>query len=398
MWEYFIPDDLVALVLVRLPFDALFRCRSVSKSWRDLIDAPNFTQLYLNSSPLDNTKQHIIACPPSGRTFYAFQWVHELEGSSQYKAINPKKFENPFPDFFSGQVQIVGSSNGILCLWNKSSDSLLLWNPWINKFSSLPGLPVDCTEAGSYCVGAAFGIDPKNDDYKVVKWYEFEDVYGYEFCVYSLKLNSWRRIKDGLPYDEVIEPHSSCTFVNGVLYFVVKYDESESDDDYDNYDDPDDDDYDSNEDEVYFIVGFDLGSEEFRYVCSVPVSPRYKDQYDYHHLLSLNGRLQCFSSYMNRGGLMGQIWERRKKDDRDKMTWDLVSFVSFYSRGSDFRDSRILAVEEKYRILLQVGEKLVLHDFDKRSIGEVIINDKEAGSITSCTCVQGFVNPCSFLI
>ncbi|CAI9096181.1 OLC1v1032266C1 [Oldenlandia corymbosa var. corymbosa] len=380
----FIPRELLADVLVRLPVISLFRCRRVSKSWRDLIDSPCFTQLYLKRSP-PNSK--VIVALQRGGAFYAFDWVHEWDGGSHYRASNPKKLENHLSDFLVGQVQIVGSSNGILCLWNITKDGHVLWNPWINKFSILPPLPVDCKNGGSYCVGAAFGSDHSNDDYKVVKWfklasymswelddasfdgYEDSSFDGYEFCVYSLKLNSWRRIKDAMPH-EMPQAHD-CTFVNGALYFLVQ--EKMKFGYHDN-----------------FIVAFDLGSEEFRRISTVPHSPRFKEVYEYHHLCSLNGRLACISTYTER--LFGELWVM--VDDGAKRSWTLFACINIGLSGSD---CRVMAVSERSKkMLLQVGKKLALYDIENRSIRDVIINDKPS-CITSCTCVRGFVSPCSSL-
>ncbi|CAI9098833.1 OLC1v1035553C1 [Oldenlandia corymbosa var. corymbosa] len=216
----YIPHHLLDDLLVRLPIDSLIRARCVSKSWRDLIDTPSFTQLHLQKSNLGTKNSRIIAL--KGTTIYTFDWVREQggDGDGNYKAVNVKKLRDlPF-DNQVGRVEIAGTA----------TDELVLWNPRINKLSLLPPpLPVDSDGDERCWTEVAFGYDHINDDYKVVKWHKLGNSIsslfdesscdGYEMLVYSLKLNSWRRITDAIPF-ELPKTHD-CVFANGALHWLV---------------------------------------------------------------------------------------------------------------------------------------------------------------------------------
>ncbi|CAI9098828.1 OLC1v1035548C1 [Oldenlandia corymbosa var. corymbosa] len=204
------PQHLIANVLLRLPFNSLLRFRCVSKSWRDLIVSPYFTKLHSKTSHIET---RIISV--KGSTFYSLDSVPAIA----------KQLNSPALEFPAREYQLAGSCNGIICLWNSEADDLVLWNPWIDKFSALPFPPYEFPSSyRGCCLGTGFGYDYIDDDYKVVKWHTFSDFSDhlnnlpssdrYELCVYSLKQNSWKRIKDAIPFQMPDEfnfffPHES---------------------------------------------------------------------------------------------------------------------------------------------------------------------------------------------
>ncbi|KAJ8530700.1 hypothetical protein K7X08_023581 [Anisodus acutangulus] len=68
-----------------------------------------------------------------------------------------------------------------------------------------------------------FGYDESNDDYKVVEIngiYGIHYVYGANIKIYSLKANSWRRMKK---YSDALFSPDSGVFVNGSLHWAVAH-------------------------------------------------------------------------------------------------------------------------------------------------------------------------------
>ncbi|CAI9098830.1 OLC1v1035550C1 [Oldenlandia corymbosa var. corymbosa] len=183
-----------------------------------------------------------------GRKFYAIDWLQKQDGGAgggdcsgnNHKAARAKMLKTPRLDFSAwrhdikgSSPEIVGSSNGMLCISNRQKDYIVLWNPWIHKYFVLPSFPFESRERESRWhyisrVGAAFGYDHRGDDYKVVNCSIFGEPRSIcEFCIYSLKTNSWRRImvEDiSLPL-EVRKEGSHRSFkdfavVNGVLHWI----------------------------------------------------------------------------------------------------------------------------------------------------------------------------------
>ena len=74
----------------------------------------------------------------------------------------------------------------------------------IRKYKKLPSEPRDYSGSGR--PNFAFGHDPHNDDYKVVRIVEFskEDtpLLDFEVKVHSIRSRCWKKIKEELPMKE----------------------------------------------------------------------------------------------------------------------------------------------------------------------------------------------------
>ncbi|OMP08780.1 hypothetical protein COLO4_06128 [Corchorus olitorius] len=133
-----IPLDIITDILCRLPVEELLRFRSVSKPWCSLIDSPNFIKLHLSHSLKTQTNLSLIL---KDSDFYSVN----LDSLQTAQKINHA------PD--GKQTQILGSCNGLLALLNPNDKIVQFLGKGDESFSS-------------------------------------------EVKVYSLKTNSWRRVKD----------------------------------------------------------------------------------------------------------------------------------------------------------------------------------------------------------
>ncbi|CAI9098834.1 OLC1v1035554C1 [Oldenlandia corymbosa var. corymbosa] len=138
------------------------------------------------------------------------------------------------------------------------------------------------------------------------------------------------------------------------------------------------------------VVAFDLGSEEFREIASLPGHEWYR--YEFQRLCYLNGRISCISSYTSVGRLVGEL--RVKEDYGVESSWTKLASIDI--NGLSGLNFRPLAFSEKSgKMLLQIGwKKLAVYDVETKSIKDVSIND-ERTCVTSCACVGGLVSPCS---
>ncbi|CAI9104311.1 OLC1v1002954C1 [Oldenlandia corymbosa var. corymbosa] len=395
MSDYHIPDNLMAEVLLRLPFDSLIRFRCVSKSWRDLIDSPFFIEVHSERSkecpPPHSADNKIVAI--KGTTFYTFDSVCKLRGGL-CRAI-ARELNSPSLEFEERGLEIVGSCNGMVCLWNFRTDELALWNPWIQHCSALPSPPYEFTKKCRCSMGAAFGYDHVNDDYKVVKWHiqfvpynsyrELPSSCRYDLCVYSLKLNSWKRIQSScIPFElpEFYYFPADCALVNGELHWLVT--------------------------EISwgfetFILAFDLGSEEFRKMSCGPGNTDSPDLISYIHdpkLCNLNGYLSffCNKMFQRERKRVGEVWIMEDYGGECESSWTQLASIDFPDYNQGYWGLKpVTFSKKKKKMLLQSGwEKLVLYDLDKKSVRDVTISG-EASCSASCVSAGSLISPFSWL-
>ncbi|XP_028785357.1 F-box/LRR-repeat/kelch-repeat protein At2g27520-like [Neltuma alba] len=181
----FLPEDIMANILKRIPIKSLSRFRCVCKQWKNLFQTRSFIADYLHHPGHDDT-------PP-----LLLQSNHRTD-PLKLRFVDEKKrvreFQNP-PSIDSLQcANLIGSSNGLVCVEFDESGtspfSLLLWNPTTTKVRKIPRAINDFK--GNCILG--FGYCQIINDHKIVRVYEFDlKVNGVE--VYSLSTNSWKEIK-----------------------------------------------------------------------------------------------------------------------------------------------------------------------------------------------------------
>jgi F-box interacting protein len=129
------------------------------------------------------------------------------------------------------ETDIVGCYGGLVCIQNKTSRKIVIWNPVIRSFRKLPPeLPSHSHSSPLVITGFivyAFGYDPHKDDYKVLRLLEFCDLMGilgrnYEVQLYSLRSNSWKKIKQKWPNKFLsIRQEESGTCFNGAFHWLI---------------------------------------------------------------------------------------------------------------------------------------------------------------------------------
>ncbi|XP_017257053.2 F-box protein CPR1-like [Daucus carota subsp. sativus] len=182
-------EHLITEILCRLPVKNLLRFRCVSKPWCSLIDSPRFVKAHLKRSIECKAKPGIII-----KSFVSYSVDYDSLGRST-TAI---EIDEPLKTYLHATGD-VGSCNGLHCLYNLQTD-LFLWNPAMRKCRKLPSAPADFLrpfefDKSSLC---GFGYDAANDDYKVLRIVQPDghDLCGSKASIYSLKTNSWRRLKN----------------------------------------------------------------------------------------------------------------------------------------------------------------------------------------------------------
>ena len=228
-----IPIDLIAHILCRLPVKSVVRFLCVSKSWAELIKGLGFINTHLKRSINSDRDCTIIidqiASVPS-LNFLSVLFRHDNENCL------PKAMEiyPPLQGRPERETTIVDYCNGLVCLHNCVKE-IALWNPLIRKYKKLPSEPVQRPsgfEDSLWSTVYAFGHDPHNDDYKVVRIAQFCEgdrpllIIGIEVKIYSLKLQAWKKVAEQGPNMLPWISSSPAVSTNGAAHWLTIPDRS----------------------------------------------------------------------------------------------------------------------------------------------------------------------------
>ncbi|XVF74679.1 hypothetical protein PTKIN_Ptkin13bG0130900 [Pterospermum kingtungense] len=213
------PTHLIPDILCRLPVKPLLRFKCVFKPWGSLIDDSEFAKLHLHQSLKTNTnvKLFLDNCSEDDDKAYAVDF-DSLANLVQF----PRPFKAEITKYYS---RVFGSCNGLLAVYHREA-GIALWNPSTRKCHFLPPLDDDITSDHDTIPGyrydpntlLGFGYDVTSNDYKVVEMQRSKTQNCFKVMVYSLKANSWRRIKD-CPYD-IPTNYNDGAYLNNSLHWV----------------------------------------------------------------------------------------------------------------------------------------------------------------------------------
>ncbi|KAL6986804.1 hypothetical protein U1Q18_001756 [Sarracenia purpurea var. burkii] len=253
-----LPSEIVVEILKRLPVKSLLRFSSVCKSWWFLITSPDFITIHLNQTTSNSTA---AAAHTLVRRYCKFRAkeIYSLHLDKESFADERAGIEFPFGEQSRFYFRIVGSCNGILCLYDDlfgNTGNIILWNPMIRRSLTLPvpNFTFDCNDPHMFVLG--FGVDPKTNDHKVVRISYLHGDNAYivlpKVEIFSLQLGSWKEIKTIVPYF-ITEHFWSQAFINGVVHWVAYYRVGKSGDRN----------RDRNRIFRCLVMSFDMGSEVF---------------------------------------------------------------------------------------------------------------------------------------
>ncbi|KAM1556372.1 hypothetical protein EV1_039630 [Malus domestica] len=120
------------------------------------------------------------------------------------------------------------SIHGVVCICNRLRTNVALWNPSIQKFKTIPLPAIEQQQPSSALhISLGFGYDSVSDDFKLLRIAELVTSKGVfvssKVSIYSLKLNSWKRIKN-LPRNDFSTLNvydTALVFSNGALCWLM---------------------------------------------------------------------------------------------------------------------------------------------------------------------------------
>ncbi|KAH0778378.1 hypothetical protein KY290_004805 [Solanum tuberosum] len=222
--SFYFPHEVVTEILLKLPAKSLIRFTVVCKSWYSLITSFPFISAHFAQTPQSDTvfvRRYDSSC---NREHYS---LFEDSKNRPFYLNFTSELHFPF-NCPLGYFRIVGSCNGILCL---SDDlfgelrSLILWNPSIQKFITLPMPSINPQSPHMFVFG--FGADLReSDDYKLVRLvYRKNDDVLYndppEIEIYSINSGVWRRVIGVEIKHCIVEFMWSQVFVNGNVHWIA---------------------------------------------------------------------------------------------------------------------------------------------------------------------------------
>ncbi|XP_057506721.1 F-box protein At3g07870-like [Actinidia eriantha] len=214
-----LPEETILEILKRLPAKSLLRFRCVCKSWSSLITSPNFIISCVNQNNTSENNTYILL---------------RIYSETHKKEIYTLHCDNPTIDLrthldfpftsFNPYFRIVGSCNGLICLADTlytHKNDIVLWNPSIRKFLSLPEPSIRYDKAWVFMSVLGFGFDSRKNDYKVVRIAgDGSKIVPPRVEVYELGSGAWRVI------DAIVPPYEMhhCWLqanLNGIVHWLA---------------------------------------------------------------------------------------------------------------------------------------------------------------------------------
>jgi F-box interacting protein len=235
----YFPVEIISEILLRLEVKSLVRFTCVCKSWCSIISSYSFAFAHL--SPTNRShNNHIddrlllltISCKTNDRRRYVTtvitawfgkQVIEEQELST--KSFNERK-ELKYKHRSLKHFDLLGCSNGLVLI-KFDDDTLLLWNPLLRKFVTLPE-PDNIgyeEELQVHSIGWGFGFDPRTNDYKAVKIVCLENNGGAKLDslvqVFSLATRCWRSFRVCVPDCSLTRRGLPPIFINGPIDDII---------------------------------------------------------------------------------------------------------------------------------------------------------------------------------
>ncbi|XP_019198331.1 PREDICTED: F-box protein At3g07870-like [Ipomoea nil] len=364
-------SDVIIKTLSVLPIKPLVRCRFVCKSWLNLTHDPHLIDTHLSFSSENETHFGLIlkTSVPIGRTLSRSSlFLVANDGADDlFKCVN---VSFSLPSFRT--YEIMGSCNGLLCLFNPLSKHLThIFNPCTREYMVLPSPQRAPEFIVDIIVG--FGFLEEQKEYKLVEVVYYgselvgEGVLWSKVNLYSLGDKSWK----SLGYC----PYSLCgrgcseAFVNGALHWVS----SGYDDDGGGL--------------VSQIVAFDLARESFEVVPS----PEFDSGRLNYSLGVLRG---CLSATKCKFRDYVEIWVMKSYGVKE--SWTKCLKIVCDEVGLIIGAVRPLFFQKNGEILLLHGGVLLSYDPLSKKLREVRVSGMPR-SFKAFVHVGSLVSPCSLV-
>ncbi|PRQ38328.1 putative F-box domain-containing protein [Rosa chinensis] len=206
-----LPNYIILEILSRIPIKSLIQCRSVCKSWRHSLSDSHFTKSLFSQTPTCILLQNSSTINPKSPRLFLID-LDKASGRNDVVIRLPKD-----PNVPTRGVQVVGSCNGLLCVYDRlNCGQLYISNPIIGESLTLPAPSMEI----DYQFVCGFGFCPSNEVYKVVVVTSPSEGTDHgELKVLTVGSGVWRSIGNCV-YHFGYQPYG--VYLNGVLHWIVQ--------------------------------------------------------------------------------------------------------------------------------------------------------------------------------
>lgn len=236
-----LPTNLIFDILSRLPLKSICRCRSVCKTFLELLEHPYFAQLHLakaSSTTVSLALQKHIGY----QGFLCFHLI-DLDDVSKAAPCSTVCYHDvcharshPHPDhslttqnaefyFYDRGAAVVGSCNGLLCLYYALQNAYCIFNPVLGEYVVCPCQTLSAP-AYTYINHSGFGFCSSTRQYKIVRFMCVASVDSLASLpktevvveIHTLGSESWRKMHN-VPHPKIQGSFNS--FLNGCLHWIT---------------------------------------------------------------------------------------------------------------------------------------------------------------------------------
>ncbi|GFP81337.1 F-box protein at3g07870 [Phtheirospermum japonicum] len=224
-----LPTNVIVEILARLPAKTIIQCKTVCKTWLQLITHPHFTSLHFSLARPGLIVHH-------SEMFKNFFKLVDFEDSYDrhdlpHETMAKFNFANlsTLPD---ANIVVDGSVNGLLFLRdiNYKHETLYICNPLTREYFQLPR--PDGLVRYPMVVTYGFGLTRKTGEYKIVRILhqcELNPRNGHcvgvpfsECQVYSFATRAWRNVIRGAPARFAYDSRMIGLFFQGNVHWLIQ--------------------------------------------------------------------------------------------------------------------------------------------------------------------------------
>lgn len=228
-----LPVHIICDIISRLPLRIICRCRCVCKMLLELLKDPYFSKIHLTIAPTLTTNLileenfrkcgslHFFNCDFSEytRSSYSIDSNHQNISCSIKGGLPALNKGNAEFTFCTQRLTLIGSCNGLLCLYFDSSSEPFygICNPILGEFLKLPQLSAP---SFAYANHSGFGYCPRMKQYKVIRYMYPNPIDSTIMvaAVHTLGSDSWRSLIENAPSPK---QKSFDPFLNGALHWIT---------------------------------------------------------------------------------------------------------------------------------------------------------------------------------
>ncbi|XP_026396697.1 F-box protein At3g08750-like [Papaver somniferum] len=256
-----LPEDVIFQILIWLPVQSLLRFKFVCTSWYSHIQSSHFKQCHATTTTTNvvdkNSKfgntficQHETLVPTPPFCLLSDEGFKELEDLGKQPCLKDA--------IQSGVIDMVDCVHGIICMYNRITRDIVLWNPATRQCRLLPKSSNGNPKVRHYhhdFVGLGFDVETK--DYKVIQvsslgpqnenWFGSLDI-PRKVEMYCLSTDSWRLLDSDFRTHCCIPALGES--LNGIYYHLGSDYTAEAD--------------------KYVILSFDLSKDKYQRALHIP--------------------------------------------------------------------------------------------------------------------------------